>query len=81
MTRYYDAVRIDHILGWFRIWEIPAGCIKGNGKLGHFSPSSGIRWSDLEKLLEVTKLDKKRLFEPQITIKSLVPDVCSFNDL
>ena len=37
MSRYFDAFRIDHILGFFRIWEIPAG-FKG-GQLGHFNPA------------------------------------------
>lgn len=37
MSRYFDAFRIDHILGFFRIWEIPAG-FKG-GLLGHFNPA------------------------------------------
>lgn len=37
MARYFDAYRIDHILGFFRIWEIPAGV--STGLLGHFSPA------------------------------------------
>lgn len=37
MSRYFDAFRIDHILGFFRIWEIPAGV--SSGLLGHFSPA------------------------------------------
>lgn len=36
MSEYFDAFRIDHILGFFRIWEIPAG---SPGTLGHFSPA------------------------------------------
>lgn len=37
MSRYFDAFRIDHILGFFRIWEIPAE-FKG-GLNGHFNPA------------------------------------------
>ena len=37
MSDYFDAYRIDHILGFFRIWEIPA-CYK-SGLMGHFSPA------------------------------------------
>lgn len=37
MSRYFDAFRIDHILGFFRIWEIPAE--KGKGLFGHFNPA------------------------------------------
>lgn len=37
MSEYFDAFRIDHILGFFRIWEIPTG-VK-SGLLGHFNPA------------------------------------------
>jgi len=37
MSDYFDAYRIDHILGFFRIWEIPIDAV--NGLLGHFSPA------------------------------------------
>lgn len=37
MSEYFDAFRIDHILGFFRIWEIPVG-VK-SGLLGHFNPA------------------------------------------
>lgn len=37
MSRYFDAFRIDHILGFFRIWEIPTEL--GKGLLGHFNPA------------------------------------------
>ena len=29
MARYFDAYRIDHVLGFFRIWEIPIQCVGG----------------------------------------------------
>ncbi len=35
MAEYFDAYRIDHILGFFRIWEIPVGV--ENGLLGYFN--------------------------------------------
>lgn len=37
MATYFDAYRIDHILGFFRIWEIPEDSI--HGLLGHFNPA------------------------------------------
>ncbi|OUO19648.1 4-alpha-glucanotransferase [Alistipes sp. An31A] len=37
MAEYFDAYRIDHILGFFRIWEIPAEAL--HGLLGHFNPA------------------------------------------
>lgn len=37
MADYFDAYRIDHILGFFRIWEIPTDAL--HGLLGHFNPA------------------------------------------
>ncbi|WP_165020721.1 4-alpha-glucanotransferase [Dysgonomonas sp. ZJ279] len=37
MADYFDAYRIDHILGFFRIWEIPLSSVQG--LLGYFSPA------------------------------------------
>ena len=37
MSRYFDAFRIDHILGFFRIWEIPKEY--SSGMMGHFNPA------------------------------------------
>ena len=37
MAEYFDAYRIDHILGFFRIWEIPSHSV--HGLLGQFVPA------------------------------------------
>lgn len=37
MAKYFDAYRIDHVLGFFRIWEIPIHSV--HGLLGQFSPA------------------------------------------
>ena len=37
MSLYFDAARIDHIPGFFRIWEIPVDQVQG--VMGHFSPA------------------------------------------
>ena len=37
MANYFDAYRIDHVLGFFRIWEIPMHAVQG--LLGQFSPA------------------------------------------
>ncbi|MBQ9712390.1 MAG: 4-alpha-glucanotransferase, partial [Bacteroidales bacterium] len=37
MSEYFDAFRIDHILGFFRIWEIPMDAV--HGLLGYFNPA------------------------------------------
>lgn len=37
MSRWFDAFRIDHVLGFFRIWEIPSQY--KSGTMGHFNPA------------------------------------------
>jgi len=37
MSNYFDTFRIDHILGFFRIWEIPLNQVEGI--MGHLYPS------------------------------------------
>ena len=34
MSKFFDAYRIDHVLGFFRIWEIPVESV--HGLLGQF---------------------------------------------
>jgi 4-alpha-glucanotransferase len=46
MEQYFDAIRIDHILGFFRIWEIPSDAVFG--LLGHFSPSLPMTIGEIE---------------------------------
>ncbi|MCR5513727.1 MAG: 4-alpha-glucanotransferase [Prevotella sp.] len=46
LSQYFDALRIDHVLGYFRIWEIPAEAV--DGVLGHFSPSLPLTVDEIE---------------------------------
>ena len=46
MSQYFDAFRIDHVLGFFRIWEIPEDAVFG--LLGHFSPALPLTVSEIE---------------------------------
>ena len=48
MSRYFDAFRIDHIIGWFRIWEIPLSC--RSGLMGHFNPALPYSAEELDSL-------------------------------
>ena len=48
MSEYFDAFRIDHILGFFRIWEIPVGA--SSGLLGHFNPALPYSAAELQSL-------------------------------
>ena len=47
MGEYFDAFRIDHILGFFRIWEIPSQY--KSGLMGHFSPALPYSLQELKK--------------------------------
>ena len=46
MAEFFDAYRIDHVLGFFRIWEIPSDAV--HGLLGQFSPSLGMTREEIE---------------------------------
>jgi len=63
MADYFDAYRIDHILGFFRIWEIPMHSVEG--LLGHFSPALPL------SIAEITSaglnFDEISMTEPYLT--------------
>ena len=46
MAEYFDAYRIDHVLGFFRIWEIPVP--EKSGLMGQFSPALGLSREEIE---------------------------------
>ncbi len=46
MQEYFDAYRIDHILGFFRIFRIPQECT--NGLLGQFCPALSLSHEEVE---------------------------------
>ena len=46
MSQYFDAFRIDHILGFFRIWEIPLEY--KSGLHGHFNPALPYSKSEID---------------------------------
>ena len=48
MSEYFDAFRIDHILGFFRIWEIPMHAV--HGLLGYFNPALPYSAAELRSL-------------------------------
>lgn len=83
MAEYFDAYRIDHILGFFRIWEIPLNAV--NALLGNFNPalpytyeeiaSYGFRFegwhvgnvAETDNVLFVEDRVQKGKFHPRIT--------------
>ena len=46
MAKFFDAYRIDHVLGFFRIWEIPIDSV--HGLLGQFVPALGMTREEIE---------------------------------
>lgn len=46
MSEYFDAYRIDHILGFFRIWQIPMDAV--HGLLGQFVPALPMNREEIE---------------------------------
>ena len=45
IEQYFDAVRIDHVVGLFRSWEIPSDFLFAS--MGHFAPSLPLSLSDI----------------------------------
>ncbi len=62
MQDYFDAYRIDHILGFFRIWQMPKSAVWG--LTGHFSPAMPYSMQDLWNM--GVKTDEDRLTKPYI---------------
>ena len=46
MSKFFDAYRIDHVLGFFRIWAITTSCV--HGLLGQFAPSLAMTRDEIE---------------------------------
>ena len=46
MSKYFDAYRIDHVLGFFRIWEIPVHSV--HGLLGQFAPALAMTRGEIQ---------------------------------
>ena len=62
MARYFDAYRIDHILGFFRMWEIPNDAV--TAILGKFNPALPLTRDELQD--QEIWFDYERLCEPFI---------------
>lgn len=63
MSLYFDAFRIDHILGFFRIWSIPLHAVEGI--LGYFVPALPVTEQELHAA--GIGFDYERLCKPYIT--------------
>lgn len=67
MQQYFDATRIDHILGFFRIWSIPVSAVEGI--LGYFQPAIPVTENELRA--QGVHFSLERLYRPYIHIKEL----------
>jgi 4-alpha-glucanotransferase len=67
MSCYFDAFRIDHILGFFRIWSSPAHAVEGI--LGYFVPAIPVKVEEFSQ--RGISFDHDRYVKPFITDKVL----------
>ena len=63
MSDYFDAYRIDHLLGFFRIWEIPVQY--RSGLMGHFNPALPYAEDEIAARLDVSAADVQFLASPR----------------
>jgi 4-alpha-glucanotransferase len=63
MAAYFDAFRVDHILGFFRIWSIPLYAVEGI--LGRFVPALPVTREEFN--LRGLAFDRGRFVQPFIT--------------
>ncbi len=62
LSRYFDAYRIDHILGFFRIWQIPSQHV--DGIMGWFEPALPVKLEEFAQ--RGVEFDYDRLSKPFI---------------
>lgn len=62
MNDYFDCFRVDHILGFFRIWEIPQDYVQG--LCGHFNPALPLTVDEI--LGYGLSFDEKHFTSPRI---------------
>ncbi len=68
MSNYFDAFRIDHILGFFRIWSIPAHAVEGI--MGRFIPAIPVSINEL--FSKNILFERYRYTEPYVTDSILI---------
>ena len=73
MQKYFDAYRIDHVLGFFRIWEIPVHAV--HGLLGQFQPALAFTISEIEAY--GLHMREGRFTRPYIT-KEILEDIFGY---
>lgn len=62
LEQYFDAMRIDHILGFFRIWRMPISAVQGI--LGYFHPAIPVTLEEFQN--KNIQFNKDRFCKPFI---------------
>jgi 4-alpha-glucanotransferase len=62
LSRYFDAYRIDHILGFFRIWQVPYDQVEGI--MGWFDPAMPVHVDEIHQ--RGIRFDHERFCKPYI---------------
>ncbi|MES2921973.1 MAG: 4-alpha-glucanotransferase [Verrucomicrobiota bacterium] len=68
LSHYFDAYRIDHVLGFFRIWQVPYDHVEGI--MGHFDPAIPIHIDEIRE--RGIEFDYNRYCRPYIRWSMLV---------
>ena len=76
LNRYFDAYRMNHLLAYFRIWEIPKDAL--HGLLGYFNPALPFTTSELED--KEIWFDIDRFTKPYIRSHTLKRTFGEFTD-
>jgi len=71
--RYFDLYRIDHVVGFFRIWTLPDGA--PDGRDGWFEPGDESRWGEHWRAILRMMLDATDML-PLAEDLGTIPPVC-----
>ena len=86
MAEYFDAYRIDHILGFFRIWEIPLNAV--NALLGRFNPALPYSYEEIASygfnfegwhVGDISQTDNMLFVEDKLQPGKLHPRISAYN--
>ena len=79
MSYYFDAFRIDHILGFFRIWSIPSNAVQGI--MGRFVPCLPVHFVEFGE--NGIWFDDQRFCKPFITddmLHEVFGELCGYSE-
>ena len=63
MAQFFDAYRIDHVLGFFRIWEIPMPAKSGHKRSDRWHPRIAVQYQEpYQRLNDGEKYNFNRLY-------------------